>query len=343
MRSTVFAIVGLLVLGGCSQNRGGRTTGSEQRGIKVNVAAVKEVMVNSDLHYSGTVEPQQSIPLTFQSMGVVTQVLVQEGDAVKKGQLLACVDKSDNESMYNAAVAKYRQAKDAYDRLKSVYEKGSLPEIKWVEMETNLRQAESQMELSKSNLSKSYLRAPVAGIIGKRNIEPGQHTTSSFTPLEIVKIERILVKVSVPENEIGRIRKAMKATFSIAALNDRKFEGIVTNIGVVADLISRTYEVKIEAANPGLELKPGMVCDLFIHQNSQFKAIVAPYQAVDRDTNGNSYVFVVNKASKTVKKQLVKTGSYSEDGIVILSGMSAGEQVVTDGKDKLVDNAQIDY
>ena len=341
MRLLVIATVAVFVLAGCSHKSS--STKGEEQGIRVNVASVREVMVNQDLRYSGTVEPQQSIPLTFQSMGIVTQVLVQEGDAVRKGQLLASVDKSDNESMYNAAVAKYRQAKDAYDRLKSVYDKGSLPEIKWVEMETNLRQAESQMELSKSNLSKSYLRAPVAGIIGRRNIEPGQHTTSSFNPLEIVKIERIQVKISVPENEIGKMRKGMKATFSISALNDRKFDGVVTNIGVGADQISRTYEVKVEAANPQLEMKPGMVCDVFIHPTTQIKAMVAPYQAVDRDASGASFVYVVDGASKRVKKQLVKTGTYDENGIIILSGLAASSLVVTEGRDKLVDNAQIVY
>lgn len=342
MKTTIIASIGLLAFSACS-NQAANKQSDQQEATKVNVAKVKEVMVNTDLHYSGTVEPQQSIPLTFQASGIVTQVLVQEGDAVRKGQLLACIDKSDNESIYNASVAKYRQAKDAYDRLKSVYDKGSLPEIKWVEMETNLKQAQSQMELSKSNLSKSYLRAPVAGIIGKRNIEPGQHSASALSPLEIVRIERIQVKVAVPENEIGKIRKGLKATFSISALNDKKFEGTITNVGVVADQLSRTYEVKIEAANPQMEMKPGMVCDVFVHQNQLVKATVAPYQAVDKDSQGKTYVYVVDSISKKVQKKAVTTGLYDQNGIIILAGLTANAMVVTEGKEKLTDNAKIVY
>lgn len=342
MKTTIIASFGLLAITACS-HQSSSNQDDAQNGVKVNVEKVKEVMVNTDLHYSGTVEPQQSIPLTFQATGIVTQVLVQEGDAVRKGQLLASVDKSDNESMYNAAVAKYRQAKDAYDRLKSVYDKGSLPEIKWVEMETNLKQAQSQMELSKSNLSKSSLRAPVAGIIGKRNVEPGQHSASAVSPLEIVRIERIYVKVAVPENEIGKIRKGLKATFSISALNDRTFEGTITNVGVVADQISRTYEVKIEAANPQLQMKPGMVCDVFVHQSQLVKATVAPYQAVDKDDQGKTYVYVVDSRSKKAKKTAVTAGQYDQNGVVILSGLSASSLVVTEGKEKLTNNAKIVY
>ena len=342
MKTTIIASLGLLAITACS-HQSSSNQDDAQNGVKVNVASVKEVMVNTDLHYSGTVEPQQSIPLTFQATGIVTQVLVQEGDAVRKGQLLATVDKSDNESMYNASVAKYRQAKDAYDRLKSVYDKGSLPEIKWVEMETNLKQAQSQMELSKSNLSKSYLRAPVAGIIGKRNVEPGQHSASAVSPLEIVRIERIYVKVAVPENEIGKIRKGLKATFSISALNDRTFEGTITNVGVVADQISRTYEVKIESANPQMLMKPGMVCDVFVHQSQLVKATVAPYQAVDKDDQGKTYVYVVDSSAKKAKKTAVTAGQYDQNGVIILSGLSANALVVTEGKEKLTNNAKIVY
>jgi|APDOM4702015248_1054824.scaffolds.fasta_scaffold35083_2 RND family efflux transporter MFP subunit len=341
MKFSYVYLLGLLAVASCTKSGG--TEANEANSVKVKVAEVKEVMTSTDFRYSGTVEPEQSIPLTFQSMGIVTQVLVQEGDAVKKGQLLASVEKSDNESMYNSAVAKYRQAKDAYDRMKSVYEKGSLPEIKWVEMETNLKQAESQVELYRSNLNKSYLKAPASGVIGKRDIEPGQHTSSSLAPLEIVKIDRILVKVAVPENEIGKLHKGMKATFSISALNDRQFNGTITHIGVVADQISRTYEVKIQAENPGYLMKPGMVCDVLVHPNELVKATVAPYEAVSKDSDGKPFVMVVNPSSKVATKKSVKVGQYSQDGIVITDGIDANTLVITEGKEKVANNTTISY
>lgn len=337
-----FILLSALVLGSCSQASKESASKSDDA-IRVNTAEVKSVMVNGDLRYSGTVEPLQSIPLTFQASGIVTQVNVQEGDIVRKGQVLATIDRADNESLYSSAVAQYRQAKDAYDRLKSVYDKGSLSEIKWVEMETNLKKAQSQMELTKSNLNKSWLRAPVAGIIGRRNVELGQLSTATPTPLEIVKIERILVKVSVPENEIDKIRKGMKASFSISALNDKKFEGVISNVGVVADQLSRTYEIKIEAANPNLSMKPGMVCDVNIHSNQMVKAMVVPYQAVDKNGSGDTFLYVVNTTSKRVKKTSVKVGDYEQNGIIVYAGVANQSVVVTEGKEKLSDNAKIVY
>jgi len=113
----------------CSSNHKESVTTEISRSVKVKVETVQTTKGISDLHYSGTIEPLQTIPLSFEGVGTVENVYVQEGDMVRKGQKLATIDKTDDISMSTATVAKYKQAKDAYSRLKSVYEKGSLPEI----------------------------------------------------------------------------------------------------------------------------------------------------------------------------------------------------------------------
>lgn len=309
--------------------------------IKVKTQAVQMVNSLSNLRYSGTIEAAQTIPLTFQSSGTVEKVLVQEGDFVRKGQLLAVVDKTDNQSIYNSSLAMYNQAKDAYDRLKQVYNSGSLPEVKWVEMETNLKKAESQLQIAKNNLDKCNLYAPSSGVVGKRNIEPGQSAISSFSPIELVKIETVLVKISVPENEIGKIKKGMTAGFTISALDNKQFEGTITNVGVVADQFSRTYEVKLTVKNNDLEIKPGMVCDVTLNTNIEKQMVLIPYNAVSKDSEGNSYVYVVSPDSKSVKKQTIKVGGYQISGLEVISGLTTSEVIVVEGKEKLSDNSII--
>lgn len=254
---------------------------------------------------------------------------------------MAILDKADDVNMSRAAVAKYKQAKDAYDRLKGVHEKGSLSEIKWVEIKTNLEEAESQMQLSKSSIKKCTMRAPASGMIGKRDVEPGQNSLSLKTPIELVKIETILVKISVAENEISRIKKGQKARFSVSALNGKTFEGTVAKVGVVADEISRTYEVKITAKNPNLEIKPGMVCDVNLNTNVEKNCLFVSNNAVSKDIDGKTYVFVVSPNKKSVKKQVVMLGNYHENGIEVMSGLRPGEIVVGEGKEKLSNNSLI--
>ncbi len=314
-----------------------------EKAIRVSVVKVRQERIVSQLRYSGTIEPFQTIPLSFQSNGTVKRVLADEGDEVYKGQLLAELDATDASNMYQITLAKYDQAKDAYDRLKTVYEKGSLTEVKWVEMETNLEQAESSLAISKNNLDKCRLYSPVAGIVGRRNIEPGMSSISlGSSPFEIIDIRQVYVKISVPENEVPMISKGMKASFSVSALKGREYVGEVTNISPVADKISRTYEAKILVSNTGQYLKAGMVCDAGISSERENDAITIPYQAIIKGNDNKCYVFVADSTNMRVNKREVKTGQYLESGLEIVSGLSEGQLVVFEGKEKLTDNCLIE-
>jgi RND family efflux transporter MFP subunit len=311
--------------------------------IKVTTKKVEVAYGGNELHYSGTVEPSQSVALMFKGAGTVENVFVEEGDFVKKGQPLATINKTTAQNLYDVSRASYEQAKDAYDRLKAVHDKGSLTDIKWVDMETKLKQAESQMQIASSNLEDCTLRSPDNGMIGRRDVEPGQSSIGISSPFILVKIDRIKVKISVPENEISKITKGMKASFSLSALDDQLFEGTVNKAGIVADRISRTYEVKIIADNPGYKIKPGMVCDVRLKIADQKEITVVPAKAVSMDVDGKSFVWLVNMPAKTVSKVFIRTGSYRQDGIEVSSGLDPKGIVVVDGKEKLSENSSIEF
>ncbi|MCX6271111.1 MAG: efflux RND transporter periplasmic adaptor subunit [Bacteroidetes bacterium] len=340
MKNTIVLGIVIIILASCSGKKTGEVTPGER--IHVKAAIVESVKSTGNLQYSGTVEASLIVPLTFQTNGTVEKVYAEVGDAVKKGQLLAKVDPSDMQSIYNTMLAKYQQAKDAYDRLKIVYDKGSLPEIKWVEMVSNFEQAKSALELAKNNLEKCNLLAPVDGIIGRRNIEPGQFSLGTIlVPLEIVRIETVFVKISVPENEISRIQKGQKSSISVPALDGKEYEGMVTNVSPVADAISRTYTVKISVKNTSLALKPGMVCDVKLNLSTETFSLTVPYKAVSKDSEGKTFVYVVSPDHGSVHKQLIVTGKYNEAGIEVISGLEKGQSVVSEGCDKLSDNSLI--
>lgn len=324
----------------CSQS--GKEEMKPSGGIKVITAPVRPVTLGNSLDYSGTVEAAQVIPLSFRTVGTIEKIYVDVGDMVTKGQVLAMLDKSELQNIYDAALSKYRQAEDAYNRLKQVYEQGSLPEIRWVEMQTDLEQARSTLELSKNNLEKCSLISPVNGIVGRRNIEPGMSSISlTSASIELVRIETVLVKISVPENEINRLKEGLKANIKVAALEGRTFEGEITKISPVAEIMSRTYTVKISVTNPGRELKPGMVCDVSLNPGSAGKILVVPKKAVTKDSFGNIYVFLVSPDKKTVKKQYITIGRYTSSGIEVLEGLTEGQVIVTEGGEKLSDNSKI--
>lgn len=309
--------------------------------VFVKVEKVKLTNETVKLSYSGTVEAFQTIPLTFEGMATVEKVLVEEGDRVKKGQLLATLDKADMEKSYKSVEAMFIQANDAYTRMKQVYDKGSLPEIKWVETKSNLEQAKMQLDLAKNRLEKCNLFAPDNGIIGSRNIEPGQSSAAGVPPLVLVKIDKILINFSVPENEIGKITKGKTAFVTIPALGDKGFEGIVSNVGVVANPYARTYMTKITVENSDRIIKPGMVCDVNFEREIDEELIVIPYTSVTTDDHGDTFVYVVSPDNSSVKKQIIEIGAYHKTGLIVLNGLAVNQFIVVEGKEKLTENTQI--
>jgi len=341
MKKIIIPAIALFMLAACNQKENKESLPSSKP-ITVTTVTVKTEKVVTSLRYSGTVEAYQSIPLNFQTTGTVQEVLVDAGDVVRKGQLLATLDLTDAKNMYEITLSQYQQAKDAYDRLKTVHDQGSLPEIKWVEMESKLEQAQSSLNLAKNNLDKCNLYAPVNGMVGRRNIEPGMTSISlASAPLQLVDIRQVYVKISVPENEVAKIIKGMKAIFTVSALNDREFKGEVANISPVADRISRTYEAKILVPNSDLALKPGMVCDVKMETFMEKELVMVPYQSVSKDSENHPFVFLVDASAKRARKQVIKTGQYQDAGLEVISGLKPGQIIVNGGKEKLSDNSLI--
>lgn len=310
--------------------------------IKVSTTKVESKKMVKNLNYSGTIEAFQTIPLSFEGTGTIAQVYVEAGDKVQKGQLLAVLDKTDAQNMYKITEAKQKQAQDAYNRLKSVYEKGSLPEVKWIEIQTGLEQANSSLEIAKSNLEKCELRSPVSGIVGRRNIEPGMSALMvTQSPIEIVKIESVYVKIAIPEKEIGKLKKGEEATFSVCALGEEKYTGKISNISPVADKLSRTYEAKILVKNSTLELLPGMVCDVNLSIENTKACMLVPYTCVSMDNENNKYVYVVDTKTNKATKRIITVGQYYGNYLEVTSGLEIDEIVVKSGKEKLTNNCLI--
>jgi len=161
----------VFVLSGCS---GSQKEGRDSKEIPVEIVKVAKTVPADTRNYVGTVEEVVSSSISFQVMGNVERVLVGEGQKVREGQLLAVLDKATLENAYNASAASLRQAEDAYARMRTLHENKSLPDMKWVEVESKLEQARSMERISRKNLEDRNLYAPFGGVIGKRMVEAGE-------------------------------------------------------------------------------------------------------------------------------------------------------------------------
>jgi membrane fusion protein, multidrug efflux system len=255
------SLLGLaFIASGCASNAGN----NNDTAIKVEVEQVKVVDGSQTFAYSGTIEESETIPLSFSSVGTVSKVFVSEGALVKKGQLLATLDNTTYQNAYAMAHATEQQAEDAYNRLTPMHKNGNLSDIKYVEVETGLQQAKAAAAIAKKSLNDCNLYATTDGYIGKRSIDPGMTTIPNLTSITIVKINKVFARVAVSEGEISLIQKGQKANIKIGALGSTNYNGVVEEIGVVADPIVHTYKIKIGIENTNHAIKPGMICNATI-------------------------------------------------------------------------------
>jgi RND family efflux transporter MFP subunit len=296
---------------------------------------------SNNRNYVGTVEESSAISIGFSGTGTVERVLVSEGERVSKGQLLAVLNSSTAQNAYDVTKSTLRQAQDAYDRLKPLHEKGSITDIKFVEVETGLEKAKAMEAISKKSLEDCKLYAPMRGIIAKRSVEEGAGVMPGLSVFKLVSIDQVNINVSIPENEIGSIKTGQLATVTVPALGNREYKGTTEKKGVEANPISHTYSLKIKISNPKSELMPGMVCKASLPNSADNndKKIIVPNKSVQTSPDNKHFVWLAD--GNIAKRHFITIGSLSDYGIIVESGLSEGDKVIVDGYNKISEGMQI--
>jgi len=318
-----------------------KVTQTQDKIIPVKVMEIKKMQTSGIKNYVGTVEESAAVSLSFSLMGTVEEVHVLEGQRVGKGQLLATLNSATAENAYQVSLATLRQAQDAYDRLVKVHENGSLPDIKFVEVETGLQQAKSMAAISKKNLDDCKLYAPRDGVIASRNIEPGNSVNPAVAAFKLVSIDKVFVKIAVPENEIGTIKEGQPASVVIGALDNAVFTGKIEMKGVTANAMSHTYEAKIGINNPQSKIMPGMVCKVETRNfaSLQQPEMIVPNHAIQISADNKPYIWLAEGG--VAQRRFVKTGNLTDYGIVILEGVAEGNKLIVEGFQKISEGTKI--
>ena len=282
-----------------------------------------------ELHLSGSLAAEKSTTASFATIGTIEQVLVQEGASVKSGQILARLSPRSYEDALGIAKAKADQAEDAYRRLEPMYRNKTLPEVKMVEIETGRQQARLALSLARRNLDDTILRASEAGVVARRYVEAGANVAPGIPVVTLVQTRTMLATAPVPETQVSKVKKGDATKVTVPALK-KTFDGIVREIAVIADPLTRTYEIKVALPNHSAELRVGMVAEIRLRLPGEASAIVVPPEAVRVDEAGTPCVFVVTSDHKLERRQ-VEVAGFIGEGTAISKGVTEGELVVTSG------------
>ena len=315
----------------------------QQVPIRVKTEVVAHMTGEGVQTYVGIIEEGEATAVSFTSMGVVKRLLVNEGQHVSKGQLIAEMDDTQARNMLAGAEAQMTQANDALQRYGMLHENGSLPEVQWVEIQSKVAQAKAQLEVARKNLADCKLTAPVSGVIGNRQVVAGETALPSQSVVSILNINTVKVKVSVPESEIGGISTNTPSSVKVDAIN-QQFKGGTIEKGVQADALTHTYDIRISVANNGYHLLPGMVASVTFDFGAQEGAapeqLTVPITSVQKKVSGKLFVWSVDEYNKAHRTD-VSIGSTVGNRVVITSGIKASQRIVTEGYQKLSEGTKV--
>ena len=332
----MMAAVALMALCSCGEKK----QTAEEQTVRVKVQQIQAEAVNGEQGFSGTIEEQSGASLSFATAGTIKRIYVNSGQTVGAGQLIAELDPTTMQNAYTIAKTALEQAQDTYNRMKELHDDGSLPEMQWIAIENQLKSATASEAMAKKSLADTKLYAPFGGYIATKDAEVGQNAGPGVPVVKLVSIGSVKVKISVPEDDIQRIKKGSSMKIIVPALGNREFSGSVTERGVSADPRSRTYEVKATINNHDGQLLPGMICQAFTNYMQGTTGVFVPANLVQLDSDNNTFVWVVN-GGKAVKRQIFISNETAQ-GAQVSGGLSDGDQIIVAGQQKVSNGMSVE-
>lgn len=304
--------------------------------VRVQEVDLESLSIQST--YVGNLLPNQRVIMRSEIDGVIENIYFDEGQEIVKNKKLVDISTKELSLKLKIALADSKLAESNLNRDEKLAKKNLIPNAQLHQTRTFAERAFLNKELAKISLNKSLINSPLKGTVKTRFVKVGEFVRKGDRLAEILEIDRILVKVNIPEQEILQIKIGQKVDITLYILGNKIFEGQVKKIGLEADASNRTFPVQIEVDNRERELRPGMLARVTFTQRVDKDQVVVPRHTImERDTGRIVYVVDNGKAFQ----REVSIGISQREKVQILMGLNKGEQLVVEGHTKLTDGEEI--
>ncbi|WP_208863531.1 efflux RND transporter periplasmic adaptor subunit [Flavobacterium araucananum] len=339
MKNIFMAITAAVLCAACGSDKKDPVKETEDP-IQVKAEKVAAVSMANEISVSGNIEGATTVKMGFMVPGKINLITSKVGQFVTKGQLIASLDPTNYALNKQLADVELSEVTDEYGRLKILHSRGSLSQSDFSKIGFALQKAQAQQKLELKKLNDTKLHSPINGVLLSKQAETGEIIDAGTELFVVSDIKKVTVLAFVPEGELNGLHIGQAANVHIAAL-DKTFAGRITEIGSIADAASRAFTIKIEVANIGMQIRPGMIAEARIIITKPKTGIQLPTECIISDLGNQSFVYVVDKNEQKAFKRKVSLGKMIANKIEILSGLALGETVITSGQTKLSDGVLI--
>lgn len=305
----------------------------KQEGFPVGVQKLTPKPLQKTFYYSGVIKGfKQSEVKAALIVDKIYKVNAKVGDYVQKGAVLIEMDTTNALAKYSQARAAYELMRKTYERVQHVHKVGGVSDQKLDEVRTKYLASKADFVAAKSAIK---LTAPISGLVTEVNIKEGEMPMPMVPLVKIAQIDRVYLVIHVSGEDIKYFRKGDRARIQL----EKEYEGIVTKISMSASQLSRQFEVEILIPNTGRALQPGMFVEASIITKIKDEALLINQTAVRYDDREKPYLFIVKDGVASLTP--VQLGWQAGDEVEIASGVAPGALVAVEGTNLLYDGARV--
>jgi membrane fusion protein (multidrug efflux system) len=308
----------------------------------VTSAEVRAEVWESLLSAVGSLTAVQGVTVAAELAGKVVTIAFEPGSTVKAGQVLVQQDTSSETAQLRSAEATATLARTNLERMSKLLQRHTISQAEYDRAEAAFKEAAAQGETIRAAIAKKSIRAPFAGQLGVRLVNLGQILKEGEPIVSLQSLDPVYVDFQLPQQQLPLVRTGLGVRIGVDASAGQPIEGRITTINPQVDSATRTIRVQATVANPKKELRPGMFVTVNVVLPPQDKVLAIPATAVLSAPYSDS-VYIVEEAppgqgrpaTLTVRQQFVRLGEKRGDFVAVVSGLSAGQRVVSTGVFKL--------
>ncbi|MDQ6472786.1 efflux RND transporter periplasmic adaptor subunit [Flavobacterium sp. LHD-80] len=320
-----------------SKNDESKKFGDKDKPTTVTGIVVKTAVFDNNLSLSGSIEANEQIEIRSEVSGIVEGIYFNEGSYVNKGQVLFKVNDIELRAQLRQAQTREGLAGENERRAKLLLQKEAISQEEFDVANADYASAKAQTQLIKAQISKTSVKAPFSGKIGLRSISPGTYITPTILVAKLVNTGKLKITFSIPEKYATQVKNGSNIDFTVSGSN-KVYNAKIYAIEPEVAVATRTLQIRAIADNGDGKLFPGTFADVKLPLNIIKDAIVVPTEAIVPVQDGKK-VFIANMGK--AKEVMVEATTRTDASILILSGLKAGDTLVTSGVMSLKNDAPI--
>ena len=309
--------------------------------IDVQVSGVQTQTFKHFIEMQGVLDSKDNVYVTPKTGGGIEKLYVKEGDYVKSGQVIARIDNSIMEVSLNEINVQLETAKIFYEKQKSLWDQKIGTEVQYLQARTQVEALEKRIDTVREQMKLSTVTSPISGQIDEVRQKAGDMAMPGMGIVRVVNISNLKIKANVADTYAGTVKKGDVINIKIPDLN-KEMKGIISFVSATVNPMNRTFEVQASLPRIDKDMKPNMMAMLTINDQIKPNSVVIKQNLIQTTEDGDIvYLAVMEGNKKIARSRKVKTGISFNGDIVILEGIKAGDQIITEGFQDVVDGSEI--